>query len=452
MKACRRWALPSNGGARRLPIPRPFRSVHAQGPGRCRSDARAPSRAQARCGRIRPVRHRRHARRQPRRKRGPGPALPGTSGSSSLSYFDNDEAMRTLRVFGTCYAARHPEDSLAFMATEPASQAEAELYRRMFRRDNQNCLGENTEIRMPVAFVRGAIVEGLYRNGTALAADLALAPPPPGTSIRTLSEAARCYTAGHRELVRTLIEQTQPGSRQELAALTEMAPDFFRCIPDTARGRRFDSAQIRYRLAEALYRMPAHLPLRPVRNRNAQGQGRRRRDRGAAGRDRAPGLRAGGQGDSALLLSRAARHRRQLPDVPGRGEAGAAQAAGELRAAGRRGAGDLHHHAGRQEGARGGDGVPADQPSARLPDLRPGRRMRPPGPGDGLWPRPQPLRREQARGHREIYGPGRQDVHDPLHPLHALRPLHASRSPGSRRSARSAAARIWRSPPISSRR
>ena len=182
---------------------------------------------------------------------------PGTSGSSSLSYFDNDEAMRTLRVFGTCYAARHPEDSLAFMATEPASQAEAELYRRMFRRDNQNCLGENTEMRMPVAFVRGAIVEGLYRNGTALPPELALSPPPPGASIRTLSEAARCYTAGHRDLVRSLIEQTQPGSRQELAALTEMAPDFFRCVPDTARGRRFDSAQIRYRLAEALYRMPA---------------------------------------------------------------------------------------------------------------------------------------------------------------------------------------------------
>ena len=40
-----------------------------------------------------------------------------------------------------------------------------------------------------------------------------------------------------------------------------------------------------------------------------------------------------------------------------------------------------------QEGARGGDGVPAHQPPARLPDLRPGRRVRPAGPGDGLWPR-----------------------------------------------------------------
>jgi hypothetical protein len=37
-----------------------------------------------------------------------------------------------------------------------------------------------------------------------------------------------------------------------------------------------------------------------------------------------------------------------------------------------------------QEGARRGDGVPAHQPPARLPDLRPGRRVRPAGPGDGL--------------------------------------------------------------------
>ena len=48
-----------------------------------------------------------------------------------------------------------------------------------------------------------------------------------------------------------------------------------------------------------------------------------------AGRHRAPGVRGGGQGDSALLLSRAAVDRRQLPDVPGRGEARPAQAAGE---------------------------------------------------------------------------------------------------------------------------
>ena len=76
-----------------------------------------------------------------------------------------------------------------------------------------------------------------------------------------------------------------------------------------------------------------------------------------------------------------------------------------------------------QEGARGGDGVPAHQPPARLPDLRPGRRMRPAGPGDGLWPQLLALRGEQARDRRQVYGPGHQDLDDPLHPVHALHPL-----------------------------
>ena len=58
-----------------------------------------------------------------------------------------------------------------------------------------------------------------------------------------------------------------------------------------------------------------------------------------------------------------------------------------------------------REGARRGDGISAHQPSARLPDLRPGRRMRSAGPGDGLWRRYIPLSiREQARGRGQIYG------------------------------------------------
>ena len=90
----------------------------------------------------------------------------------------------------------------------------------------------------------------------------------------------------------------------------------------------------------------------------------------------------------------------------------------------------------RAQGARRRDGIPAHQPSARLPDLRSGRRVRSAGPGDGLWPRRvPPLQREQARGRRQIYGPAGQDDHDPLHPVHALRALR-HRSGGRARSRR----------------
>ncbi len=57
-----------------------------------------------------------------------------------------------------------------------------------------------------------------------------------------------------------------------------------------------------------------------------------------------------------------------------------------------------------EEGARGGDGVPADQPPAGLPDLRPGRRVRPAGPVHGLRPRRHPLRaRTSGRSKRSTW-------------------------------------------------
>ena len=61
-------------------------------------------------------------------------------------------------------------------------------------------------------------------------------------------------------------------------------------------------------------------------------------------------------------------------------------------------------------------------------------------------------RREQARGREQIYRRARQDLDEPLHPLHALRPLHDGSRRRFRNSARSVAARTWRSRPISSRR
>ena len=59
-----------------------------------------------------------------------------------------------------------------------------------------------------------------------------------------------------------------------------------------------------------------------------------------------------------------------------------------------------------EEGARRRDGIPADQPSARLPDLRSGRRMRPAGPGDGLSASmPRAIGRTSARSRTSISAP-----------------------------------------------
>ena len=133
--------------------------------------------------------------------------------------------------------------------------------------------------------------------------------------------------------------------------------------------------------------------------------------------------------------------RGQLPHVPGRGREGAEADAG-LRDAGRRGHEGLHaSRRTRDRRAEGDDGVPADQPSARLPDLRSGRRVRAAGSRDGLRPRHLALQRAQARRQGQEPRAARLDRHDALHPLHALRALQRRKSRASRSSARTAAAR-----------
>ena len=111
-----------------------------------------------------------------------------------------------------------------------------------------------------------------------------------------------------------------------------------------------------------------------------------------------PGRRAGRRPDPAVLRPPAARAGRRLPPVPGRHprrrqRPRLPQAAGLLHAAGRRGHGRQHpgHQRGRRQGAAGDHGVPADQPPARLPGLRQGRRVPAAEPGDVQRPRRVPV-------------------------------------------------------------
>jgi NADH:ubiquinone oxidoreductase subunit F (NADH-binding) len=104
-----------------------------------------------------------------------------------------------------------------------------------------------------------------------------------------------------------------------------------------------------------------------TRDRRKSGRGRKRPDRHGC-RDEARHLRA------ALLLPPQALHRGQLPHVPRSNRKGA-QAAARVRHARHRRHEGPDALAPGARGAEGRDGVPAHQPSARLPGVRPGRRM-----------------------------------------------------------------------------
>ncbi len=98
---------------------------------------------------------------------------------------------------------------------------------------------------------------------------------------------------------------------------------------------------------------------------------------------------------------------------------------------------------------RGRDGVPPHQPPARLPDLRPGRRMQAAGAVDRLRPGLHPLHRaEEREAEADAARPARHAGRRALHPVLALHPLLARRSPRTTCSASSTAAATARSPAI----
>jgi len=175
----------------------------------------------------------------------------GRSGSSTLEYMDQAAAMRELVIFGRCYARNSRADSLSLIATRPTSREEAEVYRRLFRGDTLMCLTAGTSLRMPLAYVRGAIAEGLFRAGQGVPASLMLAAPTVA-QVRNLSDAARCYAAGHRAQVRAL--PLAPGTREEYDAVSRLMTGFGACMPP---GARLDGSAtlIRYRLVEGLLRL-----------------------------------------------------------------------------------------------------------------------------------------------------------------------------------------------------
>ena len=152
---------------------------------------------------------------------------------------------------------------------------------------------------------------------------------------------------------------------------------------------------------------------------------------------------AAGRRDSRVLLRAAARAaRRRLPDVPLRGRAGAAEAAGRLHAdRGRGDGGQDRAHLG--DGGRGAERdarVHPRQPPARLPGLRQGRRVPAPGPDVPLRPRQHPDGVREA--HVREADPDLADDRPRPRALHPLLPLHALLGVGRRgRAARRGRAR-----------
>jgi hypothetical protein len=181
---------------------------------------------------------------------------PGRSGFTSDRAATNREAWDGLRYFGRCVAHGSPGAAFQLLATEPGSAEEVNVFNRLFTTRDVECLDNMSSMSAAVRLVRGTIAEGLVSLGTPVPPQLVLYAPAPGAPMRTMNEVARCYVASHRAETRALLSGTRPASMEELTALRQMEADVRRCVPPEAASVRFQPTELRYKLAEALWRLP----------------------------------------------------------------------------------------------------------------------------------------------------------------------------------------------------
>ena len=184
----------------------------------------------------------------------------GTSGRSTLSYLSGRLVWEELAEFGKCYASFSRNDAVRLVSTPAGSADEAKTYRSLFQKPYQSCLGNVTELRVPPGMVRGSIAQGLYLKRVAVPPGLLVQRTPDLAEVHSLSDAALCYVGGQRAEAQRLIENTKAGSRAEEEAFESVWPNFSRCLPANAAGVKFDLMLIRFRIAEALWRMGAFPP------------------------------------------------------------------------------------------------------------------------------------------------------------------------------------------------
>lgn len=179
-----------------------------------------------------------------------GDANAQTGSAMSETQMANMKPFRELQAFGDCLARAQKKPSLDIIATEPGSREEAKLLKRYVYGEHTMCMFGGTNMTMPAVFARGAVAEGLLRQG-GVPATHRLPSVEPGKA-RNLHDVARCYTSTHRGEVEKLMS-IRPGGPEEVKAVAALWPDFRKCMPGF--NVRLNAPWIRFLLAEALLRL-----------------------------------------------------------------------------------------------------------------------------------------------------------------------------------------------------
>jgi hypothetical protein len=179
----------------------------------------------------------------------------GRSGSSTeRTIIGGREVYDDLNAFGRCFAGQQTKDAIRLVRPEAGSAEEARVYKSLFSNE-QPCLGDLAALAVPWQYVRGAVGEGFYGRAVPLPADLAFPKDLPREKVKSVMDAAICY-AGHHPADAGALLATKPGSKEQEAVLDAHWADFTACLPPSMpAGFKFDTLLLRYRIAEAMWRL-----------------------------------------------------------------------------------------------------------------------------------------------------------------------------------------------------
>jgi len=179
----------------------------------------------------------------------------GQSGPSTERTYTGRQAYDDLSDFGGCFATKQSKDALKLLGTQPGSIDEARVYKELFSKD-QPCLTDLNGLSVQWQYVRGAVGEGFYARKVPLPPAYAAPHSLPAEKVQSVMDAAICYADKHTPEARSLIETTKPETKEEEAAIDALLPNFKACLPpNMPKGFQIDPMILRYRIAEALWRL-----------------------------------------------------------------------------------------------------------------------------------------------------------------------------------------------------
>jgi hypothetical protein len=179
----------------------------------------------------------------------------GHSGTSTEWSYGGRIAFDELNAFGECFVTRQTKDAIRLISTEAGSADEARVYKELFSKE-QFCLGNLAGLSVPWRYVRGAVAEGFYVRRLPAPASLAAPRDLQPAKVQSVMDAAICYAGKHPADARALIETTKPATKEQSATFDAHWAEFEACLPSNMpQGYQFDTLLLRYRIAEALWRL-----------------------------------------------------------------------------------------------------------------------------------------------------------------------------------------------------